>query len=127
MCKIVVQNNAESKREELEDYFRSALLVAIDDAIGKDWKIEFREAFSIPGLTTFEAYIVAPDVVSCLLIEKVLKERLGKEYTTIGRDIEYAETTYSFLCFDRSTLHSFISYDSFNTLPTALLYAALFD
>jgi hypothetical protein len=127
MYKIVVHNSSKPKREELEDYFRSALLIVIDDAIGKEWKIEFHEAFSVPGLTTFEAYIVAPDVVSYFHIEKILKERLSKEYTILGRDMEYTGTVCSFLCFDRSILHSFISYDSFNTLSTAVLYAALFD
>jgi hypothetical protein len=124
---MLLTDAANEKIIQQEEYLRSALLLAIDEAVGGNWKLEFVESTPVLGVRNFDVYIVAPDPASYNIMANIIKDRLTREYTMNGRYPEYSGITFHFQFFDRSPVHSYLQYDCFSSLPVELLYASMMD
>src|SRR5450432_933486 len=76
----------------------------INEAIGTNWSVEFREFMNAFGLNIFDVYIEAGVVTEYLAIQTILSDRLSKEFFLIGRESEYSEVENTFI-FHWGTIH----------------------
>jgi hypothetical protein len=113
---------------------QETLIPFINDIIGNEWEMEFREWFTIENLTTVDVHLEAKSITLSQFsqIQDLVTERMSMGYEILGRDIEYNGVEYA-LIFHYGIIHfsipdlNFIPESLRESLPLELLYAAIFE
>jgi hypothetical protein len=128
----VFRNEDFIKFTEVRDPFQTVIIPELNDLLGTEWEIHFKEWFSIGNMVTMDVYLKADDIsgLEYCKIQRLIDKRCSLGFELIGRDKEYTGIEYvqilhyGMINFEIPGL-SFLSESFLEDLPVELLFAAM--
>jgi hypothetical protein len=119
---------------EIMEPFQSVIIPEVNEILGINWKICFKDWFTIQDLITVDVFLNADEIsgLQFCKIQDLIDEKLSQGFQIVGRDKEYTGIKYVYI------LHygmidfripglSFLPELFLDEMPVELLFAAMAD